>query len=74
MADLSDKPEMTRAGQSCGSFGRRMTPNLRALFRRMMAERRQFARGSLDHNYRTRAARKYLWLAIGQPADKWEDR
>ncbi len=65
---------MTQAGQFREAFGRRMPPNLRALFRRMMAERRQFARGSLDHTYRTRAARTYLWLAIGRPTDRWEAR
>lgn len=41
-------------------------------FRSLMAERRTFQRGSADHDYRTRALRKLVWLMRGVPTDKWE--
>lgn len=40
-------------------------------FRATMAERRAFPRGTLDHEYRTRAARKLLWIARGVPVNEW---
>ena len=40
-------------------------------FRRMMRERKNFARGSADHEYRTRAARKLVWLINGVPVAGW---
>jgi hypothetical protein len=43
----------------------------RAPFRAMMAERRAYARGTPDHTYRTRAARKMLWTMRGVPVDRW---
>lgn len=43
----------------------------RAEFHRMMRERRAFAPGSTDHNYRTRAARKLVWLMRGVPVKDW---
>jgi len=42
-------------------------------FREMMRERRDWPRGSLDWNYRTRAARKYLWLHRGVPVQEWPE-
>lgn len=41
------------------------------LFRRMMQERRQYPRESMDWNYRTRAARKYLWIMWDVPVTEW---
>ena len=41
--------------------------NLRAC----LSERRQFPRDSLDYAYRTRAARKYVWIIRGVPASEW---
>lgn len=43
----------------------------KALFHRMMAERRAFPRGSLDHEYRTRAARQYVWMMRRVPVREW---
>lgn len=43
----------------------------RQLFMETMAERRRFKRGSLDHEYLTRAARKYVWLMRGVPTNEW---
>ena len=34
----------------------------RDYFRAIMAERRGFPPGSLDHEYRSRAARQYVWI------------
>ena len=42
-------------------------------FRAMMRERRAFAPGSVDHAYRSRAARKLLNLIRGIPVDQWRD-
>lgn len=39
----------------------RHTPEARE-FLRIMAERRAFPRNSADHDYRSRAARKLVWL------------
>jgi hypothetical protein len=36
-----------------------------------MAERRAFRPGSADHDYRTRAARKLVWLMRGVPTSEW---
>lgn len=43
----------------------------RQLFREVMAERRHFAAGTPDYEYRTRAARKYVWLLRGVPTKEW---
>jgi len=43
----------------------------RQMLRRMMVERRQFQVGSPDHEYRTRAARKYVWILRGVPSCEW---
>ena len=40
-------------------------------FHNLMRERRSFATGSPDHDYRTRAARKLVWLMRGVPAGEW---
>lgn len=45
----------------------------RAAFRAIMAERRAWPRGSADHEYRTRAARKLAWLLRGVPVDQWSE-
>ncbi len=37
----------------------------RDYFHAIMAERRAFAPGSLDHAYRSRAARIYVWMMRG---------
>lgn len=37
-------------------------------FHRLMRERRQFAPGSPDHAYRTRAARRLVWMIRGRVA------
>ncbi|MGL4406370.1 MAG: hypothetical protein ACRCT6_11450 [Notoacmeibacter sp.] len=39
-------------------------------FRRMMAERRTWPKGSLDWRWRTSAARKHFWLYRGIPASR----
>lgn len=44
-----------------------------AAFRALMAERRLWPRGSADHEYRTRAARKLIWLMRGVPTNQWRD-
>ena len=40
-------------------------------FRRMMRERKKFSRGTADHEYRTRAARKLVWMINGVPVSEW---
>jgi hypothetical protein len=45
--------------------------NLTTEFHHLMRERRLFAAGSPDHAYRTRAARKIVWLMRGVPASEW---
>ena len=40
-------------------------------FYKIMAERRAYAAGSPDHEYRTRAARKLVWLMRGKPVSEW---
>ena len=42
-------------------------------FRAIMADRRAFAPGTLDHDYRTRAARKLVWLMRGVPSSVWKE-
>jgi len=43
----------------------------RDLFIAMVRERRTFARGTPDHEYRTRAARLYLNIIRGVPVSEW---
>ena len=45
----------------------------RTEFHRIMSERRAFAPGSVDHTYRSRAARKLLNLIRGVPVDQWRE-
>ena len=45
---------------------------MNAPFRALMAERRQFQRGTPDHEYRTRACRKLFWLMRGIPSSEWK--
>ena len=40
-------------------------------FRRLMVERKAFPPGSPDHEYRTRAARKLVWMMRGVPVTEW---
>ena len=40
-------------------------------FRKVMSERRQWMRGTPDHEYRTRAARKYVWMMRGIAPNQW---
>lgn len=46
------------------------TPEARE-FLRIMAERRAFPRNTPDHDYRTRAARRLVWLMKGVAAAVW---
>lgn len=41
-------------------------------FRALMADRRNWPRGSSDHEYRSRAARRLVWIIKGIPVDAWE--
>jgi hypothetical protein len=41
-------------------------------FRRLVRERRGFEKWSLDYKWRTRAARIYLQMARGVPAEQWK--
>lgn len=43
------------------------------LFRRLMRERRGHVIGSAEHEWRTRAARKYVWLMRGVPTNQWSE-
>lgn len=40
-------------------------------FRAVMADRRQWPRGSMDHEYRTRAAAKLLLIIRDVPTTEW---
>lgn len=42
--------------------------------RRLLTERRRYQRGSDEWEYRTRAARKIVWLHRGIPTCEWDDR
>lgn len=43
----------------------------RAVFRRTMADRRAYRRDSYEHQYRTAACRKFVWLMLGVPVNQW---
>lgn len=45
----------------------------RERFRALMAERRKWPKGSVDHNYRTRAARKLVWIIRRVPTTEWPE-
>ena len=40
-------------------------------FKALMGERRMFAPGSVEHTWRTRAARKLAWIIRGVPSSQW---
>ena len=42
-------------------------------FRALMRERRHFPRGHPEHEWRTRAARKFALIVRGVPASKWPE-
>lgn len=48
-----------------------MTVTAKDHFRRIMAERRRFPRGTPDHAYRSNAARKIIWMMRGKPVMEW---
>jgi hypothetical protein len=43
----------------------------RTEFHRIMADRRQWPPGSADWEYRSRAARRLVWIIKGIPAEQW---
>jgi hypothetical protein len=43
----------------------------RETFRALMTERRAWPKGSADHDYRTRAARKLVWIMRGLSPAQW---
>lgn len=45
----------------------------RRAFRDLMAERRQFARGTYEHEYLTRTGRKLIWIMRGVPVNNWPE-
>lgn len=45
--------------------------NARDHFRQTMRERRQYDPSSEEYQWRTRAARKYVWLIRGVPTMCW---
>ncbi len=45
----------------------------RELFRLMLRDRRAFPKGSLDWEWRTAAARKYMWMMRGIPVMEWTE-
>ncbi|WP_210402370.1 hypothetical protein [Thioclava sp. DLFJ4-1] len=46
-----------------------MSPRDHAL--QMIRERRAYPVGSSDWEWRTSAARKYIWMSFGIPVNKW---
>jgi hypothetical protein len=40
-------------------------------FRALMADRRAWPKGSADHEYRSRAARRLVWIIRKVPAACW---
>lgn len=44
---------------------------LRENFRLLMAERRLYMRGTPEHDWRTRAARKFIWIMRDVPTTEW---
>jgi hypothetical protein len=45
----------------------------RVYFKELMAERRKFNRGTAEHAWRTRAARKYVWMMRDIPVCDWPE-
>lgn len=48
--------------------------NATALFHKLMKERRTFPRGSVEWDWRTRAARKLWLMARGVSANEWSQQ
>lgn len=46
---------------------------LRDHFKQMMRERRHYQPGSMEHEWRTRAARKYVWMLRRAPVCDWTE-
>lgn len=46
-------------------------PTTRDTYRSLWAERRRWPVGSVDHEYRTRALRRLVWLMRGKPTETW---
>ena len=44
----------------------------RDAFLALMAERRAHKPGTADHEYRTRAGRKLVWIMRGVPSSEWK--
>lgn len=42
------------------------------IFRRLMAERRNYNKDSMDYEWRTAACRKYVLMMRNVPAIEWE--
>jgi len=49
------------------------TLTTRRAFRDLMADRRQFARGTYEHEYLTRTGRKLIWIMRGVPVNNWPE-
>ena len=49
------------------------SPVWRDAFRRAMAERRAYRRGTMDHDHLSRSARKFVWLMRGKPSNEWSE-
>jgi hypothetical protein len=45
----------------------------RELLRKMLAERRAYPAASMEYQWRTNAARKYVWMLRGVPTNKWKE-
>ena len=56
---------------NCNNDGDEMTS--RDYFLQMMRERRQYMRGSAEYEWRTKAARKYVWIMRDIPVSEWKD-
>jgi len=44
---------------------------MRAILQQLLQDRRAFAAGTPDHDYRTRSARKRVWMLRGVPVNDW---
>ena len=49
-------------------------PGIVKTFRRMIHERKAFPSGSPEWEWRSRAARKLVWLMRGVPVNEWSER
>ena len=65
------RPKIERNGERWTAI---TTPHpMRAAFRQIMRERREYRRGDLEFDWRTRAARKFVWSLRGVPTSKWSE-